>query len=117
VLKGNPVDTGSLRALVVSGSPAGPRLLAEAIEQLGPVVWQGYGQGESEMISLLAPEDIALAPVEALSSVGRPLPTVEVSLRDPDGKPAPAGEIGQIYVRSPHMMMGDWGDQRQTDEV
>jgi acyl-CoA synthetase (AMP-forming)/AMP-acid ligase II len=34
-----------------------------------------------------------------LASVGRPLPGVEVEIRDPEGKPLPAGERGEICVR------------------
>jgi acyl-CoA synthetase (AMP-forming)/AMP-acid ligase II len=96
-------DLSSLRAVVLGGSPAGPRLLRDATERLGPVVWQGYGQGEAGVIAMLAPEDIA-AGHEA--SVGRPLPAVRVEIRD-----------GEVWVRSPHMMTGYWNDPEQTAEV
>ena len=39
-------------------------------------MWQGYGQGEAGVISMLTPEDIAAGHV---ASVGRPLPAVEVA--------------------------------------
>jgi fatty-acyl-CoA synthase len=38
--------------------------------------------------------------------VGRPLPAVEVAIRD-----------GEIFVRSPHMMTSYWNDPEQTHEV
>jgi hypothetical protein len=56
---------------VVTGSPAAPQLLADAVARLGPVVWQGYGQSESGMISLLTPDHIARSPGPALESVGK----------------------------------------------
>jgi acyl-CoA synthetase (AMP-forming)/AMP-acid ligase II len=34
-----------------------------------------------------------------LNSVGRPLPTVEVEIRDPEGKPVPVGERGEVWLR------------------
>jgi acyl-CoA synthetase (AMP-forming)/AMP-acid ligase II len=34
-----------------------------------------------------------------LGSVGRPLPTLELEIRGPDGEVMPAGETGEIYVR------------------
>ena len=34
-----------------------------------------------------------------LGSVGQPLPTLELEIRDPDGNPLPAGQSGEIYVR------------------
>ncbi|MGH8825639.1 MAG: class I adenylate-forming enzyme family protein [Jiangellaceae bacterium] len=118
VLGAQPVDVSCLRALVVTGSPATPRLLADAVARLGPVVWQGYGQSESGMISLLTPDHIARSPTAALVSVGKVLPHVEVSVRDPDGRPVPVGGIGQIFVRSPQLMARYWGDDEvRTGEV
>ena len=60
-LKGN-------RALMVSGSPLSPRRLAEAIDRLGPVVYQGYGQTEVGNIAMLTPGDIARGPAGLLAS-------------------------------------------------
>jgi fatty-acyl-CoA synthase len=116
-LRDDPVDLGSLRALVVTGSPASPGLLATAMERLGPVVWQGYGQAESGMISLLTPDDIAEHRHAALASVGRPLPEVEISVRSPDDGPVRPGETGEICVRSPHLMAGYWAEPELTREV
>ena len=82
VLRRQQVDVGSLRALMVSGSPISPRRLAAAVERLGPVVYQGYGQTEAGNIAMLTPTDIAAGPDRVLGSVGRPHPQVEVSVRD-----------------------------------
>jgi fatty-acyl-CoA synthase len=113
-----PTGLADLAALVVTGSPAPPSLLAEAVELLGPVVWQGYGQSESGMISLLTPDDIARTPAAALSSVGRVQPQVEISVRDEHDRPVPSGGTGRILVRSPQMMAGYWGEDAATsDEV
>jgi acyl-CoA synthetase (AMP-forming)/AMP-acid ligase II len=70
------------------------------------------------MISLLTPDHIVRSPGAALESVGKVLPHVEVSIRDPDGRPVPAGGIGQIFVRSAQLMAGYWGDDAaRTGEV
>jgi acyl-CoA synthetase (AMP-forming)/AMP-acid ligase II len=66
-----------------------------------------YGLTEtSSTVSVLSPDDHRAAfasddpAVRArLGSVGRPLPSLEVEIRDPYGKPCPAGERGEIYVR------------------
>ncbi|MBO3752820.1 long-chain fatty acid--CoA ligase [Streptosporangiaceae bacterium NEAU-GS5] len=102
-LKDEPADLGSLRALVLGGAPASPTLLATAIDRLGPIIWQGYGQGEAGIIAMLTPIDMSAG---ILGAVGRPLPAVEVSIRE-----------GVIWVRSPHMMTGYWGDPMRTGEV
>lgn len=96
-------DLSSLRAVLLGGSPATVQLLRAATQRLGPIVWQGYGQAEAGVISMLTPGDIAAGHV---TSVGRPLPAVEVDVRD-----------GEIFVRSPHMMAGYWNDPQQTREV
>ncbi|HEY6595456.1 MAG TPA: long-chain fatty acid--CoA ligase [Asanoa sp.] len=102
-LLGSRADLSSLLAVMLGGSPAGPQLLRAATERLGPVVWQGYGQGEAGVISMLTPDDLADGLV---TSVGRPLPGVEVAIRD-----------GEICVRSPHMMAGYWNDPVRSREV
>lgn len=117
-LREQAVDVSSLRALVITGAPATPQLLADAIATLGPIVWQGYGQSESGMVSLLTPDDIARSPDSAMESVGRVLPHVEVSVRDRDGRPVGVGETGRILVRSAQVMAGYWGDDAgETGEV
>jgi acyl-CoA synthetase (AMP-forming)/AMP-acid ligase II len=66
-----------------------------------------YGLTEtSSTIAILSPEDhrVAVASTDPavrrrLGSVGRPLPTLEVELRDLDGKPVAVGEPGEIWVR------------------
>jgi len=99
----SPADLSSLRAVMLGGSPASPQLLHAATQRLGPIVWQGYGQGETGVISILTPEDITRGHA---ATVGRPLPGVEIAIVD-----------GEIHVRSPHRMIGYWDDPEQTREV
>lgn len=103
VLRAEPVDTGSLRCLIVAGSPLAPHRLAEAVRLLGPVVYQAYGQSETGELTTLTPEDIAAG---KLASVGRAHPRVEISIRD-----------GEIYVRSDYLVSEYWGDPAETAEV
>lgn len=116
-LRDEPGALDSLRALVVTGSAASVDLLAAAVDDLGPVVWQGYGQAESGMISLLTPEEIAEAADAALASVGKPLPDVEISVRGDDGREVVRGEVGELYVRSPYGMAAYWEDPEETQAV
>jgi len=87
-------DVGSLRGLMVSGSPLDPHRYAEALDRLGPIVFQGYGQSETGLVSMLGPAE-ALASPNALTSVGRPLPRNQVQTRD-----------GEIYLRTPQQTIG-----------
>ncbi|RFS84915.1 long-chain fatty acid--CoA ligase [Actinomadura spongiicola] len=107
LLRDDPVDVRSLRALMVSGSPLSPPRLAEAVRRLGPVVHNGYGQTETGSVSMLTPADIAAG---RLASVGRPHPGVEIRVRDERGRVLRRGRTGEIYVRAPYAMAGYWGD-------
>ncbi|CAM4127227.1 fatty acid--CoA ligase family protein [Nocardia ninae] len=98
-----PTDTSTLRAMVVAGSPLAPHRLAEAVRLLGPVVHQAYGQTETGGLTTLTPREIDNG---ILASVGRPLPGVQVDIRD-----------GEIYVRTDYMMSEYFGDSAETAEV
>ncbi|HEY2674181.1 MAG TPA: AMP-binding protein [Rugosimonospora sp.] len=117
VLREHPVDVSSLRSVMVSGSTLNPRRLAAATRRLGPAVFQAYGQSEAGSLTLLTPDDLRRHGETALSSVGRPHPEAEVSVRDEDDRPLPAGTTGEIYVRTPWQTSGYWGDPQQTAEV
>lgn len=116
-LRAEPTDTSSLRALLVAGSPLAPHRLAEAADRLGPVVYQGYGQTETGMLTLLTPDDLADRSPSALSSVGHPMDGVRISVRDTAGTPVPDGRTGEIWVRTDSAMTGYVGDPEQTREV
>ncbi|WP_433129812.1 class I adenylate-forming enzyme family protein [Micromonospora sp. CA-240977] len=101
--RSHPVDLRHLRALMVSGSPLAPGRLAEALDVLGPVLFHGYGQTETSMISMVTPAEM-VADAATLATVGRP--AVDVSLRD-----------GEIYVRTPAQASAYWQDPDESAEV
>ncbi|OLR92728.1 AMP-dependent synthetase [Actinokineospora bangkokensis] len=108
--RSDPADLSTLRALVVSGSPLGAARHAEALEVLGPVVFHGYGQTETGMISMAGPADPP-------GSVGVPPPAVDVRVRDATGRDVPPGTTGQLFVRTPAQGSAYWGDPEQSAEV
>ncbi len=97
----------SLRALSYGGARTPATVLQRAMAVLPHVDFtNAYGLTEtSSTIALLGPDDhrAALAgdarAIERLSSAGRVLPTIEVEIRDEDGKPVAPGEPGEIFVR------------------
>ena len=117
LLRKEPADVSSLRGLMVSGSPLSPDRLAEAVDRLGPVVYQGYGQTEVGNIAMLTPGDIAGGPDGLLASTGRPHPRVEISVRDEAGRELAPGHDGEIFVRCPYQMNGYWADPGETRDV
>lgn len=109
-------DLSSLRNLLVAGSPLPPHRLTEAAALLGPVVHHGYGQTETGMLAVLEPEELAAEPALA-DSVGRPLESVEVTVRDGEGRDLPAGDTGEVWVRRPDFFHGYWDDAEETADV
>jgi acyl-CoA synthetase (AMP-forming)/AMP-acid ligase II len=83
-----------------------------------------YGLTEtSSTISILGPEDHWMAihsddPAarQRLGSVGRPLPSLEVEIRDPEGRALGPGEHGEIYVRG-EQVSGEYTHKKVTDEA
>ncbi|MFB6889978.1 class I adenylate-forming enzyme family protein [Kitasatospora sp. NPDC056327] len=94
-----------LRRIDYAGSPAAPARLAEAVRLLGPHLHQQYGTSESARISCLTPEDHA--DPQLLATVGRPFPGVEIAIGSPEtGAVLGTGQVGEVRVRSPHVMDG-----------
>jgi acyl-CoA synthetase (AMP-forming)/AMP-acid ligase II len=98
----------SLRALSYGGGKMPLPVIERAMRLLPGVDFtNAYGLTEtSSTIALLGPEDHRAAAASSdpavrrrLASVGRPLPGVEVEIRDEGGKPAAAGVPGEICVR------------------
>lgn len=107
---GDAPDAGlpHLRALSYGGGKMPLGVIERAMRLLPNCdLTNAYGLTEtSSTITLLGPEDHRKAaasddPVvhRRLTSVGRPLPGVELEIRDTEGKPLPPGERGEIYVR------------------
>lgn len=98
----------SLRTLSYGGGPMPAAVIERAMGLLPDVGFvNAYGLTETaSTIALLGPDDHreafasdAPAVRARLGSVGRPLPSVEVSIRDAEGQPVEAGERGEIWVR------------------
>ncbi|MEV7225930.1 class I adenylate-forming enzyme family protein [Polymorphospora sp. NPDC051019] len=63
-----------------------------------------FGITECKRVTIGEPDGDLTRP----NSVGRPLPGTQVQILTEAGTPAPAGEVGEIVVRGPHVMTGYW---------
>jgi len=115
----------SLRSLSYGGGPMPVAVIERALHLLPHVGFvNAYGLTEtSSTISLLGPDDHRVAfessdpTIRArLGSVGQPLPTLVVSIRDPLGKELPPGEPGEIWVRGDQVSGEYLGAAGRVDE-
>jgi acyl-CoA synthetase (AMP-forming)/AMP-acid ligase II len=110
-------DFSSMTNLAYGGAPMPIAVIRRAIEAFPKTVGfvNAYGQTETtSSLTVLGPDDhrIQGAPAEVeqklkrLNSIGRPLPDVEIKVRDDSGDFLPAGEVGEIIIRTPRIMKG-----------
>jgi malonyl-CoA/methylmalonyl-CoA synthetase len=100
-----------IKAIFCGTATLQPRLYHAAAAMFGPVVRVTYGKSEMfNPISVLVPADTAdyYRDVSSLEAVclGAPAAGVEVVIHDDTGRACGPGEHGEIYLRSPHMMIG-----------
>lgn len=109
-------DLSSLVQVTVGGAPAGPTLLAELEEVLGCEVVQGYGLTEAspqltKAFTTRAHDDLPLAEQRARrATTGQPILGVDLRVLDAEGREVPwdGRTVGEVCVRSNHVMAGYW---------
>jgi long-chain acyl-CoA synthetase len=107
MLLSQPLEEADLSELAFVSSGAAP--LADDVRREfearvpGATVYEGYGCTEAATF-------ISANPLGArrLGSVGLPVPGVELTIQDDAGQLLPAGQDGEICVRSPGVMTGYW---------
>ncbi len=98
----------------LGGGMAVQRAVAERWQQrVGIPLIEGYGLTEASPVVSANPLDNT----EYNGSIGLPLPSTDVTLRDADGHPSPAGEPGELCVRGPQVMQGYWQRPDETAKV
>ena len=110
-----PVHPEGLRFWVSSGD----HLPLSTIDKMravlpGVALYNMYGLTEvSGRLCVLPPSELD----RRRGSVGRPLPGMTVTVRRPDGVPAPPGEVGEIFVAGDLVMQGYLDEPQMTAEV
>jgi long-chain acyl-CoA synthetase len=110
-------NLSTLTNLSYGGAQMPLPVIRRAIERLPKTIGfvNAYGQTETtSTLTILGPDDHRLTgpreevekKVRRLASIGKPLPDVEFRVVDDDGKPLPAGEVGEIVIRTARIMKG-----------
>jgi len=84
-------------------------------EVTGNRVYEGYGLTETSPVVTMQPAGDQEAAFTG--TIGLPLPSTEVAIRDENGHDLPVGEAGELCVRGPQVMAGYWQRPEATDEV
>jgi acyl-CoA synthetase (AMP-forming)/AMP-acid ligase II len=124
----NRYNLSSLKVVTYGAAPMPFEVINRAIKTMPWVKFiNAFGQTETaSTITSLGPEDHNIEGTEEekqkklkrlSSSIGRPLPDVEVKIVDGEGKPLPSLEVGEIWARGPRIMTGYWRDEQKTSQV
>ena len=102
---------------VICGCIAGGMALQAAVaerwkQRTGCTLAQGWGLTETSPVATMNP-----ANTEFNNSIGLPVPSTEISIRDDAGRELDVGAVGEICVRGPQVMRGYWNRPDETAKV
>jgi long-chain acyl-CoA synthetase len=96
------------------GGMAVQRAVAERFVSLtGCPIIEGYGLSETSPVLTCNPA----GSTEYTGTIGLPLPSTEISIRDEEGQEVPLGEPGEMCARGPQVMPGYWQRPDETAKV
>ncbi len=107
------LDFSSLE-LTLGGGMAVQEAVAKKWKEItGVPLIEAYGLTETSPAATINPLDLA----EFNGSIGLPIPSTELTLRDDAGNTVALGQPGEICIRGPQVMAGYWHRQDETDKV
>ncbi len=108
-------DLRTLRYFTISGARSSETLVGRLRKAFPNVrLYLMFGQTESTIrISYLDPIEVDHRP----TSIGKPMPQVQVFVLDEHGRLAPDGEVGELVCQGANVMLGYWDDPELTARV
>ncbi len=110
------IENRNIRTIKVclSGAAPLPVEVATRFEELtGAKLVEGYGLTEAAPVTHCNP----LYGKRKVGSIGLPFPSVDAMTVDPEGNPLPPGEVGELAVKGPNVMMGYWNRPEETAQT
>jgi len=100
--------------LAIGGGMAVQKAVAERWRQVtGKPLIEGYGLTETSPSATANPMDVG----EFSGSIGVPMSSTEIVLRDDNDRDVPHGQPGEICIRGPQVMAGYWQRPDETAKV
>jgi long-chain acyl-CoA synthetase len=106
------VDFSGLRVTFAGGMAVQPVVAARWKQVTGSIIAQGWGLTETSPVATANPIG-----VEFNGSIGLPVPSTDVSIRDEAGTELPVDGVGEICVFGPQVMRGYWNQPEETEKV
>jgi long-chain acyl-CoA synthetase len=109
-------DLSTLRGISFGGAPTPPETIERASEVLptSPNFANAYGLTETHGVAVVnAGKDV----IARKTSIGRPLPILDVVIADADGKELPDGQLGELLIYGPTITPGYWNRPDATAET
>ena len=100
--------------LSLGGGMAVQQPVAERWMKLtGNNISEGYGLSETSPVATTNRFDVA----KFSGTIGYPMPSTDIVIRDDDGNDVPLGDVGEICIRGPQVMAGYWNRPDETANV
>jgi len=106
------VDFSHLRVSVAGGMALQGVVAARWKEVTGCTLSQGWGLTETSPMATANPIGL-----DFNGSIGLPVPSTDISIRDDAGVEVPVGSVGEICVFGPQVMRGYWNRPEETEQV
>lgn len=109
-------DLSSLRGISFGGAPTAPETIEKAQEVLPiePSFANAYGLTETHGVATVNGGKDLLG---RKTSIGRPLPILDMKIVDEDGKEVPQGQLGELLIQGPTITPGYWNRPDATAET
>lgn len=104
------VDFSELRFAVAGGMATQAAVARQWKAVTGRPIIEGYGLSETSPVATINRPDIQ----EFTGTIGYPIPSTEIAVRDAEGHDMPPGEPGEICIRGPQVMKGYWNRPDET---
>jgi long-chain acyl-CoA synthetase len=100
--------------VAIGGGMAVQKAVADRWQQVtGKVLLEGYGLTETSPVVCTNPLDLK----EYNGSIGLPVPSTEIDIRDDQGRSLGIDAVGELWVRGPQVMKGYWQRPEETAKV
>ncbi|MGH8580241.1 MAG: AMP-binding protein [Gammaproteobacteria bacterium] len=107
------LDFSALKFAIGGGAAIQHAVADKWFDLTGCPLLQGYGLSETSPLLTVNPYDTKVFN----GSIGLPVPSTEIVLRDEEGHEVPVGSCGELCAKGPQVMQAYWGQEEATRDV